>query len=214
MRQGYDRWSTTYDQAPNPLVAFDRRLTPALLRPRPGERIVDAGCGTGWYLRATESAGSRPVGVDFSRGMLEVARRTSPRVPLIQADLNVGLPLRRERFHALLCALVSEHVTRLPQLFSDFFAVLRPGGRLVFSAFHPDLAAAGVEANFEEEGVEYRLGAERHSVSDYLTEIENAGFRHLRWRENRGDRRLAERIPASRKYLGVPLLLTVTACRH
>jgi len=190
---------------------MDRRRTPALLHPRANERIVDAGCGTGAHLRAIEGAGSRPVGVDFSRGMLRVARRSCPRVPLVQADLNAGLPLRRASFDAVLCALVSEHVTRLPGLFAEFFAVLRSGGRLVFSAFHPDLAAAGIEANFEENGVEYRLGAERYSVSDYLTEMENAGFHDLSWEEHPGDRRLAREVPGGHKYLGQPLLLTVTA---
>jgi len=212
-REGYDRWSRTYDRTPNPLVALDRRHTGRILCPRREERILDAGCGTGAHLRAMESAGSRPIGVDFSRGMLAVARRYCPRVPLIQADLDAGLPLRPSTFDAVLCALVSEHVSALSRLFDGFFAVLRGGGRLVFSAFHPELAAAGIEANFEDDGVEYRLGAERHSVSDYLTLIEAAGFRDLRFDEHRGDRRLADEVPAGSKYLGKPLLLTVSARR-
>ncbi len=211
VRQGYDRWSRTYDRTPNPLVALDRRYTASLLRPGPEERIVDAGCGTGAHLRVMESAGSRPIGVDFSRGMLRVARSACPRVPLVQADLNVGLPLRRGSCDAVLCALVSEHVTGLSRLLADFFAVLRRGGRLVFSAFHPELASAGIEANFEDNGIEYRLGAERYSVADYLTLIEAAGFRHLRVEEHRGDQPLADEVPKGRKYLGRPLLLTVSA---
>ncbi|MCP5110077.1 MAG: methyltransferase domain-containing protein, partial [bacterium] len=77
------------------------------LRPRPGERILDAGCDTGANLRAIERTGSRAKGVDFSLGMLGVARRRLPASRLMQADLNQKLPLGRQAFDAYLCSLVS-----------------------------------------------------------------------------------------------------------
>ena len=213
VREGYDRWSSTYDSTPNPLVALDRRHTQRLLAPQAGERILDAGCGTGAHLRAMAKAKSTPIGVDFSIGMLRVARESCPRVSLVQADLNRGVPLAPSTCDAALCSLVSEHITALPDLMRDLFTVVRPGGRLVFSAFHPAIANSGVEANFEEDGVEYRLGAERYSVADYLTEIEDAGFRELQSEEHCGDTRLSEEIPGAGKYLDKTLLLTVAARR-
>jgi SAM-dependent methyltransferase len=213
VRAGYDRWAETYDATPNPLVALDRRVTPAALAPRSGERVLDAGCGTGAHLAALAAARSRAVGLDFSRGMLRVARRKAPRAALAQADLNGELPVRRRAFDAVLSALVSEHLADLGRFFCEAFAVLRRGGRLVFSAFHPELARAGVEANFERDGTEYRLGAERYTVADYLDRITDAGFRHLDWREYAGDDRLVEEVPGAGKYLGRPLLLLVRAER-
>jgi SAM-dependent methyltransferase len=121
--------------------------------------------------------------------------------------------VRRRSFDAVLSSLVSEHLTDLRRFFAEAFASLRRGGRLVFSAFHPDLACAGIEANFERDGVEYRLGAERYTVADYLEHISDAGFRRLSWQELRGDAGLAEQIPAAAKYLGRPLLLLVKAER-
>jgi hypothetical protein len=38
------------------------------------------------------------------------------------------------------CAVVSEHLAGVAQLFHEFFKGLAAGGRLVFSAFHPDMA--------------------------------------------------------------------------
>jgi SAM-dependent methyltransferase len=213
VREGYDRWAESYDRSPNPVVALDRRYAFSCLAPRPGERILDAGCGTGANLRALLHAGSRPLGVDFSRGMLRVARRAAPGVPLAQADLERGLPLARRVCDALLCTLVSEHLREPLALFREAVAVLRPGGRFVFSAFHPELAAAGVEANFEQDGVEFRLGAERHTTDDFLSRIHDAGFRGLRWRELRADAALVEEVPEARKYLGRPLLLMIEALR-
>ena len=213
VRAGYDRWSASYDSTPNPVVALDRRHTLAALDPRADELILDAGCGTGAHLRAMSRAGSRPVGVDFSRGMLGVAQRAAPRALLVQADLDRGLPLRRGVFDALLSALVSEHLSDLRTFFREAFAVLRPTGRLVFSAFHPEPARAGVEANFEQDGTEYRLGAEPHTTEDYLERIWEAGFRELRWREHDVDPSLTTEVPAAARYLGRPLLLLVEA-RH
>ncbi len=209
VREGYDRWSETYDATPNPLVSLDRRHTLPALDPRPGERVLDAGCGTGSHLASLCSARSRPVGLDFSRGMLRIAQRAVPQAALAQADLNRAFPVRSGVFDAVLSALVSEHLTDLRLFFIEAFAALRRGGRLVFSAFHPELALSGVEANFERGGTEYRLGAERHTVDDYLNHISDAGFQRLEWHEYVGDHCLLEAVPWAAKYLGCPLLLIV-----
>lgn len=213
VRRGYDLWAPSYDATPNPLVTLDRRYTMQALAAQPGAWILDAGCGTGAHLAAITAAGARVVGIDLSLGMLREARRAGPGQRLVQADLQAPLPVRRGAFDAVLCALVSEHLTAPAHFFTEAFGALRPGGRLVLSAFHPELAAAGVEANFEIDGIEYRLGAERHSVADFLAAIDAAGFRHVRVQEYRGDDALVAQVPVAAKYLGRPLLLVVTALR-
>jgi len=213
VRDGYDLWAETYDTTENPLVALDRRVTLDALSPRRGERVLDAGCGTGIHLAGISSARSRPIGLDFSRGMLRVAQRRAPRAALVQADLNRSFPIRPRSFDAVLSALVSEHLSDLQRFFAESFVALRKGGRLVFSAFHPELARAGIEANFEQNGTEYRLGAEPYTVSDYLNRISDAGFRNLEWIEYRGDNQLAQAVPRAQKYVNRPLLLLVRGQR-
>jgi SAM-dependent methyltransferase len=210
---GYDRWSATYDATPNPLVALDRRVTLRALDARRGERVLDAGCGTGAYLAALCRAGARAVGLDFSPGMLRVARRAAPAAGLARADLDQDLPVRRAVFDVVLSALVSEHLNDLQRFFTEAFCALRRGGRLVFSAFHPELAHSGIEANFEHEGTEYRLGAHRYTVAEYLSHIADAGFRNVDWREYHGDEQLVEEMPSATKYFARPLLLLVRAER-
>jgi SAM-dependent methyltransferase len=214
VRSGYDLWAESYDRTANALVALDRRVTLDILRPAAGERVLDAGCGTGEYLRRLRRAGTRPVGIDFSWGMLSVARRRNPEIPLAQADLNDGLPMRERAFDCVLCALVGEHLTQPALTFREAHSLLERGGRFVFSVFHPELAAAGIEANFEHSGIEYRLGAHHYSVDDYLNMIADAGFRRITWREFAGDQRVAAEVPAAVKYLGRPLLLVIEAHRH
>lgn len=213
VRKGYDLWADTYDRTPNPLVALDRRYAVAHLGPRAGERVLDAGCGTGANLRSIATAGATAVGLDFSMGMLRTAQQAVPRAMLAQADLNNEFPLKRSAFDALLCSLVSEHLTNLSMFFAETFSVLKRGGRFVFSAFHPEIAFAGVEANFEQGGVEYRLGAEPHSVDDYLNRMDDAGFRDVRARDYPVDEAVVAEIRWAAKYLGRPLLLVVDAAR-
>ncbi|HLJ91797.1 MAG TPA: class I SAM-dependent methyltransferase [Gemmataceae bacterium] len=211
--EGYSLWSETYDATPNPLVALDRRVTLSLLGPKTDECVLDAACGTGQHLRTIAAAGSRPIGLDFSRGMLRVARQRVPRVPLVYADLEEELPFLAEDFEAILCALVGEHLRNLRGFFRSAFAVLKPGGRLVFSVFHPAMVEAGIESNFERSGVEYRLGAQRHTVGDYLSAAAAVGFGTVKALEFPGDTELVQEVPAAAKYLGRPLLFVLQAWR-
>jgi ubiquinone/menaquinone biosynthesis C-methylase UbiE len=213
VREGYDRWAETYDGTANPVVALDRRHTLATLGPRPDEWILDAGCGTGVHLRGMRAAGSRPVGMDFSRGMLGVAKRADPQALLVQGDLNREFPMRRRVFDALVSSLVSEHLVDLRTFFAEAFAVLRPGGRFVFSAFHPDPARDGIEANFSDGRTEYRLGAEPYTTEDYLDRMSDAGFRIDAISEHGVDDEIMAHAPESSKHVGTPLLLLVRASR-
>lgn len=212
-REGYDLWANTYDQTPNPVVAMDSRHTLNLLNPQPGQKILDAGCGTGRNLTRIHAAGARAFGMDFSLGMLRVAREAAPDVPLIQADLQVELPFREAHFSAVLCALIGEHLDNLALTLSQLLRVLQPGGTLVFSVYHPDLAEAGKEANFELGETEYRLGAIRYTKADYLQMATAAGFREIQSFEYFGDKQLIAQIPKAVELLNKPVILAVKAQR-
>ena len=184
-REGYDLWAEDYDETANPVVAMDDRHTLGALAPRPGESILDAGCGTGRCLEPMIRAGAEPVGMDFSEGMLTVARRRQPDVPLVKGDLQSKFPFEDGGFDAVLCALIGEHLDEPILALHQMLRVLRPGGRLVFSVYHPEMAAAGKEAHFERAGVEYRLGARRYTVDDYEKLLAEAGFDRVARRTQR-----------------------------
>ncbi len=206
-RTGYDLWSDTYDATPNPVVGLDERVTPSLVEPAPGERILDAGCGTGRYFPKLLAAQSRVVGLDFSVGMLRVARRNYPHVPLVLADLQRPWPFRSAAFDALLCTLVGEHLDRLRDVSTEMVRVLRPGSRAVFSVYHPAMAEAGKEAHFLRDGTDFRLGAVRHSLADYRAAFEQAGFENITLTEHVGDEALAASVPPAQRYIGFPLVV-------
>ena len=213
-QDGYDLWSETYDATPNPVVAMDSRHTIKLLAPVQNELILDAGCGTGRNLKQLRQAGSKPIGIDFSEGMLRVARRGHPDVPLALADLEHPLPLMNATFDAVLCALIGEHLSNLSAVFRDFYRVLKNNGRLIFSVYHPVMSAAGIEANFALSGIEYRLGAVHYSVDEHIQLLEDGGFSEIRVLEFDGDEELVRLVPSAIKYLDSPVLLVLSAIKE
>lgn len=98
-----------------------------LLDPRPGERILDVGCGTGELTRAIAERGARVLGVDASPSMIEQARRAHPGLEFRVADA------REMRFDAPFDAVFSNaalHWIRPPEAAAARIReALRPGGR-------------------------------------------------------------------------------------
>ena len=211
VQKGYDLWSETYDRTPNPIVAMDARHTLRLLAPQRGERILDAGCGTGRHLKLLMDSGAKTIGLDFSQGMLEVAHRNNPEALLVRADLQHPLPFSSASFDAVLCALIGEHLGDLRIVFQEMYSILKSEGRLVFSVYHPELAAAGKEANFVRGDMEYRLGAYQHTVAQYQSMLEDTSFRGIIKHEFNGDEELVRSTPIAAKYLSCPVLLAFQA---
>lgn len=102
-----------------------RRRTVASLRLSGGSLVADLACGTGDLCRELQAQGYRPVGFDFSHGMLAAARTS---VPLVEADV-LRLPLRDASVDGATCGFAMRNVVSLPELFAELARVVRPGGR-------------------------------------------------------------------------------------
>ena len=95
----------------------------------PGDRVLDACCGTGDLALAAEREGGDVVGRDFSPRMLERARRKSSTVEWVEGDL-LALPFPDGRFDAATVGFGVRNVPELPAALAELRRVLRPGGRL------------------------------------------------------------------------------------
>lgn len=103
-----------------------------------GTRLLDAGCGTGTYLRlAAELSSSRAVGVDRDACRLAEARAARVSTALASGDL-LHLPFRAASFDRVLASEVLEHVEDDRRALSELRRVLVPGGILAVSVPHAD----------------------------------------------------------------------------
>jgi demethylmenaquinone methyltransferase / 2-methoxy-6-polyprenyl-1,4-benzoquinol methylase len=133
VRTMFDRIAPVYDAMNRVMTAGCdlrwRRLT-ATAVVRPGDRVLDAACGTGDLAVADAAAGAREVvGVDFSPRMLERARRKSARIEWVEADL-LSLPFADASFDAATIGFGVRNVPELERGLRELRRVLRPGGRL------------------------------------------------------------------------------------
>jgi SAM-dependent methyltransferase len=111
----------------------------ALLPDVHGLRVVDLGCGYGWFCRwAQEQGAARVLGLDVSEKMLARARATSlgSGIAYAGADLE-KLELPDASFDIAYSSLAFHYIADLTALFARIHRALVPDGRLVFSIEHP-----------------------------------------------------------------------------
>ena len=118
---------------------YDRPAVLALLGDVAGMRVLDAGCGPGFYAEALAEAGASVTAFDASPDLVRRARlRVGSRADVRLWDLEQPLSwLSDDRFDLAVMALVIHHVRDRSQALSELHRVLRPGGRLVLSTTHP-----------------------------------------------------------------------------
>ncbi|NVZ12989.1 MULTISPECIES: bifunctional 2-polyprenyl-6-hydroxyphenol methylase/3-demethylubiquinol 3-O-methyltransferase UbiG [unclassified Pseudomonas] len=111
----------------------------SMLPPMSGLKVVDLGCGYGWFSRWAQEQGAEQVlGLDVSQKMLARAREmtSSSAITYAIADLE-KLELPDATFDLAYSSLAFHYIVDLKGLFARIHQALVPGGRLVFSIEHP-----------------------------------------------------------------------------
>jgi demethylmenaquinone methyltransferase / 2-methoxy-6-polyprenyl-1,4-benzoquinol methylase len=132
VRTMFDRIAPVYDFMNRAMtMGLDRkwRTLTAEAVVRPGERVLDACCGTGDLALADARAGGRVTGVDFSERMLGLAERKAPEFDWVWADA-ADLPFPDGSFEVVTVGFGIRNLADLEAGLEELARVLVPGGRL------------------------------------------------------------------------------------
>jgi ubiquinone/menaquinone biosynthesis C-methylase UbiE len=190
--RAYDDVAEIYERVHAPRFAEAARDLVAAIRVSDGERVLDVGTGTGVAAEEAGRAGARAVGIDRSVGMLTVGRRARPDLELLAAEA-IDLPFRDGTFDAVVGNFVLAHFTKVETALFDVRRVLRPAGRLGFTAWSDGQQDAYQEAWLEQvESVvpremlapAYAAAAPGHDrfqrPAEFDEVLRRAGFRNIR----------------------------------
>ncbi len=175
--EGYRLWAADYGREPNALQQLEAVALERLLPGLGGRRVLDLGCGRGRVSRLVlERGASHAVAVDATAAML--AGPDAFGGPKLVARAGASLPFRGAAFDLVVCALVLGHVEDLSAALSQMTAVLRPGGHLLISDFHPYATLRGWQRTFVDPASrETRAIAQYvHLFSDYLRALRREGM--------------------------------------
>jgi SAM-dependent methyltransferase len=111
----------------------------AMLPPMSGLKVVDLGCGYGWFSRWAQEQGAEQVlGLDVSHKMLTRAKEMTSSLAITYAIADLEhLDLPAATFDLAYSSLAFHYIVDLKGLFARIHQALVPGGRLVFSIEHP-----------------------------------------------------------------------------
>lgn len=146
----------------------------AMLPDMSGLRVLDLGCGYGWFCRwAREHGAARVVGIDLSAKMLARAAATTadPAIAYRRADLET-LDLEGHTFDLVYSSLTLHYVADMAALLAKVRDALAPGAAFVFSAEHP-IYTAPLRPGWSETAD----GRRTWPLDSYLVE----GVRRIEW---------------------------------
>jgi SAM-dependent methyltransferase len=213
----YERWAQCYPPvAHNPLMRAEEAAMSYLWPQLRGRRVLDLACGSGRYARRLSQEGAELiVAVDFSVGMLRQVELTGA----VRVCGNMmWLPFREQTFDAIICGLAIGHAGCLQDWMSEMHRVLRNGGQLLYSDFHPEAARAGMTRSFKDaRGISCTVPHHIHELDAQRRAAACAGFRLDRVHEVRIGKELCEAFPGSdsfyRQWHGLPIVQVTRACK-
>ncbi len=130
----YDEFSSTYERhRHHGYHQLIDELEVGLVRRYCGDRVLEAGCGTGLILQRLQSICGQAVGVDLSSGMLSLARERGLTVTQAAVD---ALPFADETFDTVVSFKVLAHVPPIRETLVELTRVTRPGGHLLLEFYN------------------------------------------------------------------------------
>jgi malonyl-CoA O-methyltransferase len=170
----YAAWAPAYPaHAHNALMEVEQIAVLELLPPVSRRTVLDAGCGTGRYMRLLSALGARVIGVDLSQAM--VSRARALHLPVVRGDM-AALPLGSSSCDIIVSGLAIPDVPNLSPIAAEWARVLRHRGVVVYSTLHPIGKDLGWTRTYQSVEGTRTLPAYWHTPADHEAACSRAGL--------------------------------------
>ena len=176
VQRGYNRWATVYSSEKNPVKSFSDEIIEEMLPNLNGKRIIDAGCGSGYFCQYAEQQGAKEIlGIDFSAKMIEQANKVCQYTKFQVVDI-AHIEIQEASADVVICALVLGHLERLEPIIQKLSNALTKDGVLVISDFHPFLSLKGQRRTFRIGKNNFEVPHYIHMLSEYINLLTQCGL--------------------------------------
>ena len=187
----YNLWAGDYDNQPdNLMLALDEALfTELLLRIElTGKIVADIGCGTGrHWQKLMDKQPATLVGFDVSEGMLAKLRRKFPQAITHHLKGNKLAALENRSCHLLISTLTIAHIEDPAEALREWERVLKPGGEIIITDYHPLALANGGKRTFKYNGQVLSIKNYSHPIEKIISLAEQLGLKVVRCEEKKID---------------------------
>lgn len=141
-----------------------------------GERVLDLGCGYGWYTDFFTRNGADAVGVDGSEKMIAIAQERYPNLDFTLANIEKSLPFADGCFDIVFSNQVLMDIENTERVISECARILKENGVFYFGIVHP--CFYDCKWLKDEKGYRYAKAMERY-ISSYRLTNEFWGTAHF-----------------------------------
>lgn len=172
------KWDTQLYNTKHSFVYQYGEAVIELLDPKPYEKILDLGCGTGELTQKIKEKGSLVIGIDSSVEMIDIARKEYPFISF--EVMNAGEMNYEEEFDAVFSNAVLHWIKEKEQVLEKIYRSLRKGGRFVAEFGGRDCVkniVNALELAFRKRNLSFERFWYFPSPAEYAGLMEKAGFR-------------------------------------
>ena len=127
----------TEDQESSEFVESNKRIVKNRFKQFNGEKVLDLGCGYGFYTDYFRSIGADTIGVDGSEKMIEIAQGRYPLSTFSVMDITTPFAFENNQIDIIFSNQVLMDIENIDHVFAECNRVLKPGGILYYSIVHP-----------------------------------------------------------------------------
>lgn len=214
--KAYDIWSVSYDfQSGNLMLDLDELIFSEMINIIDLENkiVADIGCGTGrHWQKIYDKKPAVVMGFDVSSGMLYQLQNKFPTAVIHQTTDNQLKMIPDLFIDCLVTTLTIAHIRNIEEAIASWSRILKDGGNLFITDFHPSMLAKGGKRSFMLNGKSHRVVNYVHPVEKVKKILSKHGFVIIKENEKVVNEEVKtyyhtqDAMPIYNRFLGIPII--------